>query len=71
MSSKVPNFARVGIIFTMDYVNSGIVNYIPELYNVCSKNNNEKTIYDEPELSRNTTFILNKNKKKSIWNCFK
>ncbi len=76
MASKVPNFARVGVIFTTDYVNSGIVNYIPELYNSCPKNSNEKincTNYDDStELARNTTFIPNKkNIKKLFWNCFK
>lgn len=80
--SETPNFARIGMIFSTEfstkYCNSGIVNYIPEMYSIsCSKSKNNLTQdicynfndLNDISLSQNTQQKLYI--KKSFWDCFK
>lgn len=59
----VPNFARIGMIFTNDYCNS---------FNVYSANTN--TSIDKSNNSKKSNIENNQpiiHKKKFFWNCFK
>lgn len=82
MTTTTPKFARIGMIFSAQYFNSGIVNYIPEMYSIPSSKliNNEtqnlnQNMYNlndpnEKPLSRDTQQKVFK--PKSFWNsCFR